>query len=172
MKKCLGFWDANSEICDWEDEAGTKPILEIKMRKTFPCVPVSELKKAIDGFQSRVFLKCENGGTVNYVWLLKEFSFLRDKFGLSLKQCKRCFGTGRISNISASPIDTINCFDCNGTGKELGLSSKEKVVEFKTRGNNSVRFKVRTKKKEKPVVRVRFGRGNYPTELKVVRGVK
>jgi len=45
--KCLGFWDEDSKICDWEDEAGIKPILEIKMRKTFPCIPVSVVEKAI-----------------------------------------------------------------------------------------------------------------------------
>jgi len=138
MKKCLGFWDANSEICDWEDEAGTKPILEIKMRKTFPCVPVSELKKAIEKIKKQKYTG-----------------------GLLESEKKHIFDN----------IYPVNAF-IKELEKELGLSEKKKVVEFKTRGNNSVRFKVRTKKKEKPVVRVRFGRGNYPTELKVVRGVK
>ena len=78
MKKCLGFWDANSEICDWEDEAGTKPILEIKMRKTFPCVPVSKLKEVINRLE-----RMETADILgNQEWVVS-VKDLKKKLGLS-----------------------------------------------------------------------------------------
>jgi len=86
MKKCLGFWDANSEICDWEDEAGTKPILEIKMRKTFPCVPVSELKKAIKTVLERLWEEeKEDHCDMKSDWVQTWFLELEKELGLSKK---------------------------------------------------------------------------------------
>ena len=164
-KECLGFLE--KDLRKEENTISSEyDIYIINCKDSFPCVPVSEHEAFKEKVRRAVIVQRNLDGSI-------------------------------ITHINKRAL----CYVDLKLIKELGLSSVSSVIHTEQRKNTEELIKkhkgnekealkefLSSERKEpeipnvspflgymtkgKPVVRVRFGRGSYPTELKVVRGVK